>query len=126
MAFLSEAIEYLKMGNYGVAAEILKERINQGNLSHESKFQLAEWVAECYKEVKNHEEAGKWFEEAAKVALENPRIPSKRTRFLIASKEYQKALDCYMDASNHDLIKRASAQRFRCEQVAQDMGFVER
>jgi tetratricopeptide (TPR) repeat protein len=116
--FISQAIECLKLGNYLEAAEILKRRISQGNLNSESKFQLCEWVAECYKNSGDYEEAGKWFEEAAKVAIGNNSVPSKKARYIIATQEFQKALDCYMNTSDHNLIRRASAEKYKSEQEA--------
>jgi hypothetical protein len=94
MGFLSEAIQQMKMNNFGEAAKMLESHLNDQGLKSSAKISVMSWISECYQKVEDRALAAKWAEQAGRAALTCMDIP-REEKMKRAREEFERALGYY-------------------------------
>lgn len=88
------------------AATILREEFEIMRRSPR-RIDLCEWLARCFYQLEQFDEAGGWYEAAGQLILAEPTTPLQ-LKALNAAPEYEKALECYAQAGDEDTITECS------------------
>jgi tetratricopeptide (TPR) repeat protein len=91
MVSVSEAFDLARTGNREAAANVLKQEF-QRLQSPEQKVELCEWIANCFENLNDYEQAAEWYELAGALALSETGSPLANAMSALA--EYEKALSC--------------------------------
>jgi hypothetical protein len=111
MGFISDALEQIKLKRYKSAATILEQNLNNQGLKPSARVELMEWTADCYSKEGEPEMASKWFESAARAALEARDIPQIE-RKPKAVKDVDRAIECLNAKNDLEEIKRLSKFKY--------------
>jgi tetratricopeptide (TPR) repeat protein len=101
-----DAFSLARTGNGLTAATLLREEFEMMRASPQ-RVELCEWIAHCFYQLGQFEEAGSWFETAGQLLLSEPTTPVE-VKALNAVGEYEKALECYQHASDEDAVTECS------------------
>jgi tetratricopeptide (TPR) repeat protein len=88
---VSEAFDLARSGNKQAAANALKQEF-QRLQSPDQKVELCEWIASCFENLRDYEQAAEWYEMAGALSLSETGSPLANA--LMAIKEYERALTC--------------------------------
>lgn len=72
------------------------------------RVDTCDWIARCFYQLQQFNEAGNWFEAAGNLLRANGAL-SPELRALAALEEYEKALDSYEQAGDEDVVEGCSA-----------------
>lgn len=111
MGFVSDALEQIRLKQYKSAASIIEQNLNNQGLKPSARVELMEWTADCYAKGSEPETAAKWFENAAKAALDARDIPETE-RKPKAIKNLDLAIECLNAKDNLDEIKRLTKLKY--------------
>ncbi|MDA4127981.1 MAG: hypothetical protein OK422_00720 [Thaumarchaeota archaeon] len=107
MGNTSDAFSLARSGNTFTAATLLKEEFEIMRSSPQ-RVDLCEWIAHCFYQLEQFDEAGTWYETAGQLLLGEPSTPLQ-LKALNAVVEYEKALECYRNASDEDAVTECSS-----------------
>jgi len=96
---VSEAFELARSGNRQAAADVLKQEF-QRRQSPDQKVELCEWIASCFENLRDYEQAAEWYEMAGALSLSE--IGSPLTNALMALREYERALECHRRSDDEE------------------------
>jgi tetratricopeptide (TPR) repeat protein len=99
MVSVAEAFDLARSGNRDVAAKVLKQEFMRLQ-SAEQKVELCEWIANCFENLHDYEQAGEWYEMAGALSLAETGAPL--TNALMALREYERALACYEEGDDEE------------------------
>jgi tetratricopeptide (TPR) repeat protein len=85
---------------------ILKDEF-QSLLSSPQRVDVCEWVAKCFYQLEQFDEAGSWYETAGQLILAEPSTPAP-IKAMSALPEYERALDCYLRSDDTDSFTECS------------------
>lgn len=102
MVTVSEAFDLARIGNREAAANALKQEF-QRLQSPDQKVELCEWIANCFENLNDYEQAAEWYELAGAFSLSE--IGSPLANALMALEEYEKALTCREKGEDGDSIE---------------------
>jgi tetratricopeptide (TPR) repeat protein len=88
---VSEAFDLARSGNREAAANVLRQEF-QRLQSPNQKVELCEWIAACFENLDDYEQAAEWYEMAGTLSLSETGSPLANA--LMAITEYEKALYC--------------------------------
>ncbi len=91
MVSVSEAFDLARSGRKEAAADALKQEF-QRLQSPDQKVELCEWIASCFENLRDYEQAAEWYELAGALSLSETGSPLSNA--LMALKEYERALAC--------------------------------
>ena len=91
MVSVSEAFDLARSGNRKAAANALKQEF-QRLQSSDQKVELCEWIADCFQNLHDYEQAAEWYEMAGALSLSETGSPLANA--LAAITEYERALTC--------------------------------
>jgi tetratricopeptide (TPR) repeat protein len=111
---ITEAIEAYRRNDWRGAARLLEEELKNPQLKHENRIEVCEWIGQCYEGLEEYEDAGIWYEWAAKYTLED-QTKTTSARIASAVKEIDRAMECYKAEGDLNLIKHASAIKYRLQ-----------
>jgi hypothetical protein len=98
---VAEAFDLARSGNRQVAADVLKQEF-QRLQSADQKVELCEWIASCFVNLHDYEQAAEWYEMAGALSLSETGAPV--TNALMALKEYERALECRQQGDDDESI----------------------
>jgi tetratricopeptide (TPR) repeat protein len=103
MVSASEAFEIARSGNKDVAVDMLKQEFQKLQVS-DQKVELCEWIASCFENLQDYEQAAEWYEMAGVLSLSE--TGSSLINALMALQEYEKALSCHGQGDDEEAIER--------------------
>ena len=93
MVDFSHAFRLEKMRSGNAAVYLLREQFESFATSPH-RAGVCEWIAGCFYELGQYEEAGTWYEAAGQLILSESFSPPV-VRAMAALGKYERALDCY-------------------------------
>jgi tetratricopeptide (TPR) repeat protein len=99
MVSVTEAFDLARIGNRQAAANALKQEF-QRLQSSEQKVELCEWIANCFENLRDYEQAAEWYEMAGAFSLSETGSPI--TNALMALREYERALACHEQSEDDE------------------------
>ena len=122
MTSIDEAFDIARGGNRELAAKILKEEF-QKLQSTGQKVDLCEWVASCFENLRDYDQAAEWYEMAGALSLSHTSSPLMNA--LMATREYERAIECHdrrlSDSSGGDDQKEASGSIEKCLEIIREL-----
>lgn len=85
---------------------LLKQEL-QGLLATPRRVDLCEWIAKCFYQLEQYEEAGEWFKAAGQMILSEATTPDL-FKAMRALPEYEKALDSFEREGEADSVTECS------------------
>lgn len=101
MVTVAEAFDLARIGRGEVAANALKQELIRLQ-SSDQKVELCEWIATCFENLRDYEQAAEWYEMAGALALSETGSPIINA--LTALNEYEKALGCRELGEDQDSV----------------------
>jgi tetratricopeptide (TPR) repeat protein len=101
MVSVAEAFDLARSGNKEAAANALKLEF-QRRQSPDQKVELCEWIASCFENLQDYEQAAEWYETAGALSLAETGSPL--TNALTAISEYERALECRRMGDDLDTV----------------------
>ena len=92
MVGVAEAFDLARGGNRELAARILRQEFEKLQ-SPNQKVELCEWIANCFEDLHDFDQAADWYEMAAALSLSQTGSPLINA--IMATREYEKAVECY-------------------------------
>jgi len=93
MRDFAEAFRFEKMRSGNAAIYMLREQFEKFTTSPH-KVETCESIAVCFYQLEQYQDAGGWYETAARLILSEPSA-TPAVKALEALGDYEKALDCY-------------------------------
>jgi tetratricopeptide (TPR) repeat protein len=103
MVSISEVFDLARSGERDTAASVLKQEF-QRLQSSEHKVQLCEWIANCFENLHDYEQAAEWYEMAGLLCLSE--TGSTLINALMALDQYEKALLCHEQGEDEEPIQQ--------------------
>lgn len=101
MVSVSEVFDLARSGERATAVSVLKQEF-QRLQSSEHKVQLCEWIASCFENLNDYEQAAEWYEMAGLLSLSE--TGSEQINALMALEQYEKALSCHEQGEDEESI----------------------
>jgi tetratricopeptide (TPR) repeat protein len=101
MVSVSEVFDLARSGERDTAASVLKQEFQRLQTS-EQKVQLCEWIASCFENLQDYEQAAEWYEMAGLLSLSE--TGSTLINALMALDQYEKALSCHEQGDDEESI----------------------
>jgi tetratricopeptide (TPR) repeat protein len=114
MVTVSEAFDLARTGNREAATSALKQEF-QRLQSPEQRVELCEWIANCFENLSDYEQAAEWYELAGALSLSETGSPLANA--LMALNEYERALECRERGQDGEQIEA-------CERIIKDLRHV--
>jgi len=114
---VAEAFDLARAGNRELAAKILKQEF-QKLQSSDQKVELCEWIAGCFENLHDYGQAAEWYEMAGVLSLSHTGSPLINA--LMATSEYEKAIECY-DIGLNDGDEEAGESIQKCLEIIRDL-----
>jgi len=114
---VAEAFDLARIGNRELAVKILKQEF-QKLQSSDQKVELCEWIAGCFENIHDYGQAGEWYEMAGVLSLSHTGSPVINA--LMATSEYEKAIECY-DLRLSDGDEEAGEAIQKCLEIIRDL-----
>ncbi len=99
---VSEAFDLARSGNRRAAADALKQEFARLQ-SSDQRVELCEWIADCFENLRDYEQAAEWYEMAGALSLSETGSPLANA--LMAITEYERALGCRERCDDAELIE---------------------
>jgi tetratricopeptide (TPR) repeat protein len=103
MVSVSEVFDLARSGERDTAASVLKQEF-QRLQSSEHKVQLCEWIATCFENLHDYEQAAEWYEMAGLLCLSE--TGSTLINALMALGQYEKALACHEQGEDEESMQK--------------------
>ena len=103
MVSVSEVFDLARSGERATAVSVLKQEF-QRLQSSEHKVQLCEWIASCFENLNDYEQAAEWYEMAGLLSLSE--TGSALINALMALEQYEKALSCHEQGDDEESIQK--------------------
>jgi tetratricopeptide (TPR) repeat protein len=101
MVTVAEAFDLARIGKADAAANALKQELLRLQ-TPDQKVQLCEWIATCFENLRDYEQAAEWYEMAGALSLSETGTPL--TNALMALTEYEKALACREQSDDQESL----------------------
>lgn len=111
MGFVSEAIQLMKMNNFGEAAKMLESHLNDQGLKPSAKVGMMSWISECYQKLEDRVKAAKWAEQAGRAALACRDMP-REEKVKRAREEFERALSYYETINDVNGMGRMASLKY--------------
>ena len=103
MVSVSEVFDLARSGEHATAVSVLKQEF-QRLQSSEHKVQLCEWIASCFENLNDYEQAAEWYEMAGLLCLSE--TGSELINALMALEQYEKALTCHEQGDDEESVQK--------------------
>jgi tetratricopeptide (TPR) repeat protein len=103
MVSVSEVFDLARSGERDTAVSVLKQEF-QRLQSSEHKVKLCEWIASCFENLNDYEQAAEWYEMAGLLSLSE--VGSTLINALTALEQYEKALSCHEQGEDEEAIQK--------------------
>jgi len=103
MVSVAEVFDLARSGEREAAASVLKEEF-QRLQSSEHRVRLCEWIASCFENLNDYEQAAEWYEMAGLLSLSE--TGSALINALMALQQYEKALSCHEQGEDEESIQK--------------------
>jgi tetratricopeptide (TPR) repeat protein len=103
MVSVSEVFDLARSGERDTAVSVLKQEF-QRLQSSEHKVKLCEWIASCFENLNDYEQAAEWYEMAGLLSLSE--VGSTLINALTALEQYEKALSCHEQGEDEEAIEK--------------------
>ncbi len=103
MVSVSEVFDLARSGERDTAVSVLKQEF-QRLQSSEHKVKLCEWIASCFENLNDYEQAAEWYEMAGLLSLSE--VGSTLINALTALEQYEKALSCHEQGEDEESIQK--------------------
>ena len=111
MSFVSEAIQLMKMNNFGEAAKMLETHLNDQGIKPSAKIGMMSWISECYQKTEDRAQAARWAEQAGRAALACKDMP-KGEKMKRAREEFERALSYYEAVNDVNGMGRMASLKY--------------
>ncbi|MGD0638089.1 MAG: hypothetical protein ABSA72_08630 [Nitrososphaerales archaeon] len=103
MVSVSEVFDLARSGERATAVSVLKQEF-QRLQSSEHKVQLCEWIASCFENLNDYEQAAEWYEMAGLLSLSE--TGSELINALMALEQYERALTCHEQGDDEESVQK--------------------
>lgn len=111
MVTIAEAFDLARTGRGEAAANALKQELLRLQ-SSDQKIELCEWIATCFENLNDYDQAAEWYEMAGALALSETGSPLANA--LMAIIEYEKALACREQGDDQEMVDE-------CERIISEL-----